>query len=206
MLMQPLLSAPIDSIGVGQENDPLPRRKAPHVEPGSIALRNLVQIEMLVFLRLEIEGHLRTPQTGHVLCDVAAGDPGREHEGYYESGIDGLSESHLLEHLIGQAPDARRPNIEIDRGVDTRPDRPDEFQVDLLAMHEWLQGLNGGEVTARMVADRDLAPREVLRPANIRVRWDHDAARSDHVGVAPHRADLLRRCLANRPMAGAGNV
>src|SRR5947207_1452828 len=91
-LMQPLLGAPIDSIGVGQEHDPLPRRKAPHVDPGSVALRDLVQIEMLVFLRFEIELRLRTPETGHVLCDVSAGDPGRKHEGNHESGIDDLSE------------------------------------------------------------------------------------------------------------------
>ena len=92
------------------------------------------------------------------------------------------------------------------RDIDARPDRAAEAELDLLARHVRLERLDRGVVAAGVIADRDLLAGELLRRGDRRFRRHHDAARRDHIGLAPHRADLLGRRLVHGPVAGAGDV
>src|SRR5262245_14665928 len=57
-----------------------------------------------------------------------------------------------------------------------------------------------------MVADSNLLPGKLLRSSDRRFWRNHDAARRRNIRLAPHRADLLRGCLIDRPVTGAGDV
>src|SRR5262249_28344185 len=93
-----------------------------------------------------------------------------------------------------------------DTDVDARPWQPDIFEPDLIAADERLERLDGGEMAARMVADRDLLSGQILRPPDRRIRRHHHGAGRHDVGLAPHGADALRRRLIDRPVAGARDV
>src|SRR5262249_48562343 len=71
---------------------------------------------------------------------------------------------------------------------------------------EGLEGVQGGEMAAGMVADRHVSSGQLLRFADRRVRRAHAAARRDPVGFAPHPSDLVGGRLIDRPVARAGNV
>src|SRR6266849_6425594 len=61
-------------------------------------------------------------------------------------------------------------------------------------------------MAAGVIADGDLLSREVFRLHDRRIGGDHDPAGRHDVGFSPHRSDLLRGRLIDRPMAGAGNI
>src|SRR5262245_19014716 len=122
----PALANPCLRLGVGflpvrQKHDSLPAREATHVDAGLVAVRDLVQIEVLVLFRREVQIHLRALEALHVFIDVGWVDAIWKHESDHERRVDDLAKPELLQNLIGYPPDARRRHVAFDAGVDPRP-------------------------------------------------------------------------------------
>src|SRR5262249_2420588 len=205
-LANPCLSLGVDVLPVRQKHDSLPARETTHVDPRLVAVGDLVEVEVLVLFRREVQIHLRALEAVHVFVDVGRIDVMRQHERDHERRVDDLAEPELFENLIGYPPDARRRHVAFDAGIDPRPGRADELQLDLLAIEERLERLQRGEMAAGMVADRHVLSGQCLRSADRRSRRHPEAPRRDHVGLAPHPSDLLGGRLIDRPVACAGNV
>src|SRR5262245_17380003 len=205
-LPQPSLSPGVCSLRIRQEHNAFPGRESTHVDRRFIAIRNLVDVIVLVLFRFDIEVHLGTPQAAHVFFNVALIYFIGEHEADHERRINDLAETQLFQHLEGEAPHARCRHVARDSNIDPRPYRTDKLEFGSLWIQERLKCLDGREVTAGMVANRDLLVCEVFGTRNRRVWRDHDATGCRHIGATPHLADMLGRSLIDRPMTGTGNI
>src|SRR5262249_58588768 len=64
-LANPCLSLGVGFLPVRQKHDSLPARKAAHIDPRLVTIGDLVQVEVLVLFRREVQIHLRALEALH---------------------------------------------------------------------------------------------------------------------------------------------
>src|SRR5262249_36486048 len=104
-----------------QKHDSLASGEAAHVDPRFVAVRNFVDIEVLVFLRCKVQINLRALEALHVFFKLSGINAMRKHETDHERGVHDLPEAELLQNLIGYSPHAGRGDVAVDGCIDPRP-------------------------------------------------------------------------------------
>src|SRR5262249_50021744 len=84
--------AGVGFLAIGQKHNTLAAREAAHIDPRFVVVGDLVEVEVLVLLRREVEIHLRALEALHVFVDVGRIDAMGKHEGDHELRVDDLAE------------------------------------------------------------------------------------------------------------------
>src|SRR5262249_22631355 len=115
----------------------------------------LLLVIMRVAIGSKVDVLLRPLQRAEIFPQVfrigIAMDHGRDHEG----AIDDLPETKLFGEVIGPAEERRRRHLAVDEKLHATEEKPVlEGELDLIALQELLERLDGRVMAPRAVADR----------------------------------------------------